>query len=461
MEMRTTAHGLVSALAFVVLGGCANIHTLDRHTATPMEAGKGRAIHLDAQQRLVVFAAEKYCAEPSPDALAAYAAAIGVSASKVPKDSVAISAALNNVAGSIGLRTQSITLMRDTLYRNCEAGINGYLSKEQVAVLLARSQDLTAVILAIEQLTGAVAAPPLMLDTSGGSSAASTLLANTEALKAAEKMEAEMKTARDEAEKQRDALLAEFEKIEASAARLRKDSYADPGDEAKKTAALKEEGKRDAAKITADVAKARFVDLDEAYVRQKQTTATIAALRDSSVNTVNAHVAGTARAGGFLHHNAIDDKSVEHIADAVEETIRRFLHKDYFADACLAVLMPGAAEARDAAGRAFTENDGSYSRDVMAVVKRNYIGLTYTCLRYFSKYEPHYIGAEEAGSGAADGKEEKPPGTKPPAAAAGVNAPEVIKARDIAKASEAQRDQVFIQQLLGQPASPQSPDKNR
>lgn len=444
MGMRTIASRLVLALAFVVLGGCANIHTLDRHTATPMEKGKGRAIHLDAQQRLVVFTAERYCAEPSPDALAAYAAAIGVSASKVPKDSVAISSALNNVAGSIGLRTQSITLMRDTLYRNCEAGINGYLSNEQVAVLLARSQDLTAVILAIEQLTGAVAAPPLMLDTSGGSSAASTVLANTEALKAAEKMEAQMKTARDEAEKQRDDLLAKFNEVKANADRLRNDSDADPADEAKKTAAVKEEAKADAAKIAAEAAKTRFVDLDEAYVRQKQTTATISALRDSSVNTVNAHVAGTARAGGFLHHNKIDDKSVEHIADA-----------------CLAVLMPGAAKARDAAGRAFTENDGSYSRDVMAVVKRNYIGLTYTCLRYFSKYEPHYIGAEEAGSEVADGKEEKPPGTKPPAAASGMNAPEVIKARDLAKASEAQRDQVFIQQLLGQPASPPSPDKNQ
>ncbi|QWF15417.1 hypothetical protein [Lysobacter capsici] len=460
--MKTTASGLVSTLAFLVLGGCANIQTLGRHTATPMVEGKGRAIHLDAQQRLVVFTAKKYCAEPSPDALAAYAAAIGVSASKVPKNSAAISAALNNVAGSIGLRTQSITLMRDTLYRNCEAGINGYLSNEQVAVLLARSQDLTAVILAIEQLTGAVAAPPLMLDTSGGSSAASTLLANTEALKAAEKMEAEMKAARDEAEKQRDDLLAKFDEVKANADRLRSESDAAPDDEGKKTAAVKEEAKTDAAKIAAEAAKTRFVDLDDAYVRQKQTTATISALRDSSVNTVNAHVAGTARAGEFLHRNTIDDKSVEHIADAVEETIRRFLHKDYFADACLAVLMPGAAEARDAAGRAFTENDGSYSRDVMAVVKRNYIGLTYTCLRYFSKYEPHYIGAEEeAARGTAGDGKEKSPGTKPPAAAAGMNAPEVIKARDLAKASEAQRDQVFIQQLLGQPASPPSPDKNQ
>lgn len=179
--------------------GCANVNTLARSSSIPTQRG-GKAIHLDAQQRLVVFTAMKYCAEPSPDALAAYAAALGFSGSKLPGDSLSASGALNSVAGSIGLRTQSITLMRDTLYRNCEAALNGYLGPEQMAVLMSRSQDLTAVILAIEQLTGAVAAPPVTLNTGGSSSSASTLAANTEALKAAEEQLARTKKARDEAE---------------------------------------------------------------------------------------------------------------------------------------------------------------------------------------------------------------------------------------------------------------------
>lgn len=167
---------MISILLLCVTSvGCANVNTLARSSSTPMAGGRSKAIHLDAQQRLVVFTAKKYCAEPSPDALAAYAAALGLSGSKLPGDSLAASGALNSVAGSIGLRTQSITLMRDTLYRNCEAAFNGYLSDEQVAIMMSRSQDLTAVILAIEQLTGAVAAPPVTLNTGGTSSSASTL----------------------------------------------------------------------------------------------------------------------------------------------------------------------------------------------------------------------------------------------------------------------------------------------
>jgi len=75
------------------------------------------------------------CTEPSPDALSAFASAIGAGASVPTQGAASASGALHEAAASIGLRTQSITLMRDSLYRLCEAYYNGQLSKAQVMLL--------------------------------------------------------------------------------------------------------------------------------------------------------------------------------------------------------------------------------------------------------------------------------------------------------------------------------------
>jgi uncharacterized protein YjbI with pentapeptide repeats len=130
----------------------------------------GTAIHLDGVQR-VVFANNtgQLCAEPSPDALQSYAAAVGLGASKPGLGDANIAAALQTGSGSIGLRTQSITLMRDALFRICESAYNGFIKPLDVSQLLERSQDETLGILAIEQLTGAVGARQLAL--SGASTA--------------------------------------------------------------------------------------------------------------------------------------------------------------------------------------------------------------------------------------------------------------------------------------------------
>ncbi len=72
------------ALAAFSVAACANINTISRTTL--LEAGpsasRGKAIHLDIQQRVVIVDEfSNFCAEPSPDALAAFAAAAGLGAS--------------------------------------------------------------------------------------------------------------------------------------------------------------------------------------------------------------------------------------------------------------------------------------------------------------------------------------------------------------------------------------------
>ncbi|MDE0389753.1 MAG: hypothetical protein OXI75_13725 [Rhodospirillales bacterium] len=151
---------LVALLLLLSLQGCANINTVDRTTPLPYDKDKhGIAIHLDAKQRLVL--AKPFgtvCAEPSPDALSTFVASLSGRAESQGDITASLATAISSTAVGYGLRTQSVTLMRDALYRICEAYYGKALTGPAVMTLLAQSQNLTAAILAIEQLTGPVIA---------------------------------------------------------------------------------------------------------------------------------------------------------------------------------------------------------------------------------------------------------------------------------------------------------------
>lgn len=188
MKTRRTLAIAASMLLATTLTGCANLFTVDRTT----KFEDGTAIHLDAQQRLVLFtekefAREKdtdeqektgkqkktdkekyytkytYCAEPSPDAISSYAGALGFNILDPSQGEVSFANKVGSATSNMGLRTESITLMRDVFYRICEAYNNGSLTDGQVSELFRRSQNLNAVVLAVEQLTGTVKSNPTLV----------------------------------------------------------------------------------------------------------------------------------------------------------------------------------------------------------------------------------------------------------------------------------------------------------
>ena len=181
---RASAASLCLALGsatLLSLSACANLHTINRSTDLP---GDGKAIHLDAAQRVIHVTADgKACAEPTPDALQSYASALGGTLS-AGADGVSFSNALRANAASVGLHSQSITLMRQQLFNICEYAQNKWLNDADVMLLMERSQDLTLGVLAIEQLTGAVVARQAMLDDTADTTAAAQqrLQASREAL---------------------------------------------------------------------------------------------------------------------------------------------------------------------------------------------------------------------------------------------------------------------------------------
>ena len=175
----------VALACSIGLSGCANLNTISRSKTLPKD---GKVIHLDIQQRLLIAnSAGAYCAEPSPDGLAAFAAALGVSASNPTSSALSVAGSGNSNAASIGLRSQTITVMRDAMYRVCEAYNNGFIGKAQVPTLISRSQDLTAVILAVEQLTGPLTAQQVALTGATDASASASLVAIAEQLELAMK----------------------------------------------------------------------------------------------------------------------------------------------------------------------------------------------------------------------------------------------------------------------------------
>lgn len=184
---------LLTIFAALVLSACSTGNLTAIHKRTPVGAteGKAQGVFIDAEQRAVLSVTRpaRYdwrldpsgayqwveverprlivCAEPSPDALSAIAAQAGVSVSDVSR-AISAQGGLSETAASIGLRTQTIQILRDGFYRLCEAQMNG-LSDVQHAMMLRRFQTHMIALLAIEQLTGAVKGSDAVVSATAGS----------------------------------------------------------------------------------------------------------------------------------------------------------------------------------------------------------------------------------------------------------------------------------------------------
>ena len=158
--MKLSALACLSGLLSVALSGCL---TSPIHKRDAFDDNVGlQTLSIDAKQRLIVVAKgpdNKHphitCAEPSPDALSALSSSVGGSVTD-PKVAANFAAAQVESAASIGLRTQSIQLLRDGMYRLCEQYAAGALKDDDWVREQRRYQNLMLSLLAIEQLTGAV-----------------------------------------------------------------------------------------------------------------------------------------------------------------------------------------------------------------------------------------------------------------------------------------------------------------
>ncbi|SMS02165.1 hypothetical protein [Vibrio mangrovi] len=159
-------------LISLLLTACANQTSI--HRDLDVDSGKGAFI--DIKQRAVIVSHQIrdkgkrtiVCAEPSPDSMSALAGETSIS---VP-NKIKLANAFQEGAAYTGLRTQSIQILRDGMFRLCEAYMSGAIDESSYGLLLRRYQKNMVALLAIEQLTATIKAPSPTISTSGAASVA-------------------------------------------------------------------------------------------------------------------------------------------------------------------------------------------------------------------------------------------------------------------------------------------------
>ena len=315
-----------------MLVGCANLSTIGRVTHLQGDdQSKGVAIHLDAKQRLA-FAKQfgAICAEPSPDALSAIASSLGASATIPQTGTANLAAALTESAGSIGLRTQSIQLMRDSLYRVCEAYYGKALNSAQLMQLHQRYQDTMLGILAVEQLTGATVARQAVLGGSANADAAGQLSQLATLLDQARARETEASEALQRAEQNRDDVSSQLETKRQELASAR--NTTPPTD----TSALEAEVRQ--LESESAMAEERAKSAQERNNDAREAREAIEKNHGAALSTANA----AASSSGAFSTNArvvnLNSQSTQYIANAVEGIVRTVVEKDRVFESCLKIV---------------------------------------------------------------------------------------------------------------------------
>lgn len=205
----------------MVLSGCAFFNTY--HNQDKVSSTGNTSV--DAKQRFLIYGSDPestitkkyvdnqltevkvegerliYCAEPSPDALSAFTAAFDLSAVKPEVAEAALRETFGESAATIGIRTQSIQLLRDAMYRTCEAYLAGAISKSDFATLQKSYQKSMVTLVAIEQLARAVAPGQVMINTTADRTASQNIVELKKMLDKSSASVTELKTKKEEADK--------------------------------------------------------------------------------------------------------------------------------------------------------------------------------------------------------------------------------------------------------------------
>ncbi len=168
---------MISVAICLILSACAEWNSIYK---TKRVTDNVNVVTVDAKQRSTYFVKReaesakgapdlRLCAEPPPDVFSALASSLSASAGLSGKAAsreinAQIAAALSENASTIE-RSQTVNVLRESMYRTCERYMSGAISKEEFMIQAARDQRTIVQVLAIEQLTGAARAQATALTT--------------------------------------------------------------------------------------------------------------------------------------------------------------------------------------------------------------------------------------------------------------------------------------------------------
>ncbi|MEQ1513475.1 MAG: hypothetical protein ABL934_12475 [Lysobacteraceae bacterium] len=183
------------------LSGCAKLNSI--HRAQKFDnLNNVNILTVDAKQRHLLIAPEfdsskknkfRICAEAAPDVFSAYASSMAANLGLGATERNAKFA--NSIAETAATaeRTQTINLLRESMYRACERYLSGALTEDQFIIQAARDQRSMVAVLAIEQLTGAIRAKPTIIT---GPATSASVIDGAEAAKLIERFRIEEETAK-------------------------------------------------------------------------------------------------------------------------------------------------------------------------------------------------------------------------------------------------------------------------
>lgn len=163
--------------AAIAVGLAATVVACDGTIFKSFDLRSGQSLSIDARQRLVLVGDRQVghkqddgtyrrdrvvCTEPSPDALVAKAAAIAASATNA-QVAASLGGSFTEAAASIGIRTPTIQLLRDGLFRACEAYMNGAIDKEEYHTILFNYDRVMTALIMIEAVAGFKLQPPVTI----------------------------------------------------------------------------------------------------------------------------------------------------------------------------------------------------------------------------------------------------------------------------------------------------------
>ena len=331
----------------IVLGGCntANQNSINRKFYPT--GGDSRLI--DVKQRAIISIKrdrEKgvtdvaVCAEPSPDALQALGTAFaGAGSSEGLKTALNLAFSKSESAASIGLRTQSIQLLRDAYYRLCEAFLNDGIDSIAYDVLQRRFQNQIVALLAVEQLTGTVKANQANLSTSTVANAGAQAGLIAQMLDTAEEELERLRKEQDKNDATLNALNKEREELGKQKAAVEKDLATDAAnpqlkEQQESTARALE--LKDAEVKAAEGRRQRLADRIER--KERQIAALTVAFGEAAQATITSGATGVGTLG--LGGTTSNVSHTSEVVNAVRAITLNAINQDYEGQVCFEALRP-------------------------------------------------------------------------------------------------------------------------
>lgn len=322
------------AITTCLLSGCANWNSIF-HTFSTADK---KSVSIDAKQRVIITDGERgiVCAEPSPDALSALSASLNASVITPERLTAQLAASNAESATSIGLRTQTIQLLRDAMYRVCEGYMSRALSGPDFLKIHRRYQNLMLGLLAVEQLTGTVTPHPVVLNGTSNGGGARDLLQVQEAVNAGsaewESSKSDLASSKKTAESESNSLSTIEKEVAALEAQVKTDPSKQPElDKAKVSFSSQQEKVRQA-----DADKKEFEKKEKDL---KDNLKHLEALRDAarSVST-HASAGGTVQVVNNSAH-PMNKETAKIVSDAVTKIIETIVKSDFSRETCLDYLV--------------------------------------------------------------------------------------------------------------------------